>query len=203
MGQRARSGSTVLVLALLVMIGGAPPAIAADVIECAGPFARDASEASLVEAFGRDRVVADTIDGPEGSTFEATILFPDNLNRRLAVLWHDEAGRARPAAILVRDESRWAAPGGITLGMSLAEVEAANGEPFNLSGFGWDYGGSAGFQSGKLASLPGGCVIGLTFDVGDRGSDAISGDMQLSSSDPEVQVAKPTVREISIGYPAE
>src|SRR5262249_17585108 len=37
--------------------------------------------------------------------------------------------------------SDWTAPHGLKLGMALEDVEKANGKPFKLSGFGWDYGG--------------------------------------------------------------
>ena len=47
--------------------------------------------------------------------------------------------------------------------MGITDVEALNGEPFTLSGFFWDYGGSAGFDTGKLSGLAGGCVLNLQF----------------------------------------
>ena len=189
----------------------ASPAYAAETaadsgdIECAGPFARDASEASLVEAFGAEEVVRKTIDGPEGSTLDATVVYPDDPDWRLVVLWHDEARRALPNAIIVEGELSWVAPGGVALGASLADVQAINGAPFTLTGFGWDYGGSASFPKGALAKLPGGCILGLTFDLPDsvgEGFDAIMGDRELSSADALVKKAKPTVGRIQVGYPA-
>ncbi len=174
-------------------------------LECAGPFARDASEASVAGVFGAGNVRDEMIDGPEGSTLDATLVFPDDPARRLVVLWHDEAARARPAAIIIQDESKWIGPGGISLGSTLAETEAANGEPFSILGFGWDYGGSASFPSGALASIPGGCTLSLTFQTGDQPLgpefDAIMGDQEFRTDNPLIQKATPTVSQIAVGYP--
>ena len=49
----------------------------------------------------------------------ATLVFPNDPARRLVVLWQDEARRARPAAIIVRDDSSWIGPGGVRLGSEL------------------------------------------------------------------------------------
>ena len=175
-------------------------------LECAGPFGSDSSEAFLAEVFGSENVVADMIDGPEGTTLDATLVFPDDPAKRLVVLWQDEAARTRPAAIIVRDDSSWIGPGGIQLGSGLAEVEAINGGPFTVLGFGWDYGGAASFPSGTLSTIPGGCMMSLSFDLDwtlEYGPefDAIMGDQQLKSDNAILLGAHPTVSEIAVGYP--
>lgn len=175
-------------------------------LECAGPFGPDGSEAGLRQVFGDGNVLAEQIDGPEGSVLDATLLFPDDPTRRLVVLWQDEMARAKPAAIIIRDDSEWIGPGGLRLGEALAEVEAINGAPFNVLGFGWDYGGAASFPSGALADIPGDCVLSLSFDLDwnrDYGPefDVIMGDQQLSSEDAQLRAAAPSVAEIIVGYP--
>lgn len=177
-------------------------------LECAGPFGPDGSEAGLRQVFGAGNVVAETIDGPEGSTLDATLLFPDDPTRRLVVLWQDEVQRTRPAAIIIRDDSEWVGPGGLRLGDALSEVEAVNGMPFNVLGFGWDYGGAASFPAGSLAAIPGGCVLSLSFDLDwtkEYGPefDSIMGDQQLTSDNRQLLTAAPTVSEIIVGYPIE
>lgn len=174
-------------------------------LECAGPFARDASEATLKGIFGAGNVRDEMIDGPEGSTLDATLVFADDPARRLVVLWSDETGRARPAAIIIQDKSEWIGPGGISLGTTLAETEAANGGPFTILGFGWDYGGSASFKSGTLATIPGGCTLSLTFNISEAATgaefDAIMGEQELGSDDPLIRKAAPFVNQIAVGYP--
>jgi len=177
-------------------------------LECAGPFGPDSSEAFLVELFGSDNVASETIAGHEGTTLDATLVFPSDPARRLVVLWQDEERRARPAAIIIREESEWIGPGGVRLGSALAEVEAVNGAPFDVLGFGWDYGGAAGFPNGTLADIPGGCIMSLSFDLDwskEFGPefDAIMGDQQLGSDDPLLRAAAPMVSEIAVGYPQE
>ncbi len=177
-------------------------------LECAGPFGPESSEAFLAELFGGGNVVAETIDGPEGTTLDATLVFPEDPARRLVVLWQDEVQRVRPAAIIVRDDSDWIGPGGVRLGSALAEVEALNQAPFKVLGFGWDYGGAASFSSGTLSEIPGGCMMSLSFDLDwtkEYGPefDAIMGDQQLGSDDPMLREAAPTVSEIAVGYPQE
>jgi len=177
-------------------------------LECAGPFGSDSSQAFLEELFGGDNVVSETIDGPEGTTLDATLLFPNDPQRRLVILWQDEAQRSRPAAIIIREDSDWIGPGGVRLGSALSEVEAVNGAAFNVLGFGWDYGGAAGFPSGVLADIPGGCIMSLSFDLDwtkEFGPefDAIMGDQQLGSDNPLLREAAPTVSEIAVGYPQE
>ena len=177
-------------------------------LECAGPFGPSSSEAFLSQLFGAGNVVSGTIDGPEGTTLEATLVFPNDPTRRHVVLWQDEAARERPAAIIIRDDSTWIGPGGVRLGSELGEVEAVNGAPVNVLGFGWDYGGAASFPSGALAEIPGGCIMSLSFDLDwsvDYGPeyDQIMGDQQLTSDNPMLKAASPHVSEIAVGYPME
>lgn len=196
------AGQGALALAVIAGLTGSPAL--ADQLECTGPFAKDASEETLVETFGGDEVVAEEIDGPEGSSLDATLVYPNDPTRRLVVLWWDEEARARPASIIIEKESTWTAPGGIHVGTTLVQVEKINGARFTLSGFGWDYGGSAGFEHGALANLPGGCVLNLGFDQDPLVMDeSILGDEQFSSDNPAIRKAKPTVGRIIVGYAVE
>ncbi|MCB1500916.1 MAG: hypothetical protein KDK07_14180 [Bauldia sp.] len=197
-------------VAVVLIAGGLSPAAGQSSepthLECAGPFGADSSEALLRQVFGDDHIRDETIDGPEGTTLDATLVFPDDPERRLIVLWWDEAARTRPAAIIIREDSNWMGPGGVHLGAALTDVEAINGAPFALLGFGWDYGGAASFPEGALAEIPGGCVLSLSFDLDwtrDFGPefDAIMGDQQIPSSDSVMRSADPRVSEIAVGYP--
>ena len=90
--------------------------------------------------------------------------------------------------------------------MPIEAVQAANGEPFTLLGFFWDYGGGAGFDTGKLADLAGACFLNLHFTptlepLPEAISIAISGEQELRSDMPEVLAAKVVVDEINLGFP--
>ena len=176
----------------------------ADEIVCDGPFAADSSEARLIAAFGQDNVVTGEVDGPEGSTIIATTLFPNDPDKRMEFGWWDEAKYERLAYFTVPIKDT--APGGLKAGLTVKEVEALNGGPFELSGFWWDYGGYAGFDGGKLGDVPGGCHLSVSFQPmaeypADLDVDAISGDRTISSSEPLLETVGAKVESITIGYP--
>ena len=181
----------------------AVPALAAD-IACDGPLAADSNEAALIAAYGAGNVVTGEVDGPEGTTMTATTVFPNDPAKKFEVVWWDEASRSRISYFSVPAGDT--APGGVKAGMSIAEVLAINGEPFTLYGFWWDYGGAAGFQTGKLADLPGGCILNLSFQPtkdlpADIDPAPISGDQEISSDEPMLVQVEARVQDLSLGYP--
>lgn len=189
--------------------GAAPrarkPAERARTVACAGPFARAANHAQLESAFGAKNVVFTQVDGPGNTKLNASVIFPDDPKRRLEVLWHDEAARARPSAIVITGASQWQAPGGLRLGMTLVEIERRNGKAFQLSGFAGDYGGSVtDWDAGKLDQLPGDCRMGMRFVAdGKAAREAVSrvaAEETFSSAAPEIRAVRPRVYEIIIGY---
>ena len=189
-----------LVLFPLLLL--AAPAMAADIV-CDGPFAGDSSEARLIETFGKDNVVTGDVPGPEGSTVLATTVFPNDPTKTMEFGWWGEEKHERVAYFTVPPGDT--APGGLTKGLTVKEVEALNGGPFQLYGFFWDYGGSAIFEGGKFAPPADGCIVSARFAVGDYPADlnvdAISGDMQISSTEPLLDKVDARVDTITIGYP--
>jgi hypothetical protein len=89
--------------------------------------------------------------------------------------------------------------------MSLAEVEALNGRPFKLYGFGFDYGGTTlDWNGGRLATQAGGCTLHLRFTMRE-GADADNagvyvGEQGFQSDDPAMRRAAPVVDGISLRY---
>lgn len=189
-----------LVLFPLLLL--AAPAMAADIV-CEGPFAADSSEARLIEAFGKDNVVTGDVPGPEGSTVLATTIFPNDPAKTIEFGWWDEEKHERVAYFTVPPDDT--APGGLRKGLTVKEVEALNGGPFQLYGFFWDYGGTAIFEGGKLVPPEGGCSVSVRFAVGDYPADlnvdAISGDTQISSSEPLLEKVDARVDTVTVGYP--
>ena len=189
-------------LATAIALAAAPAV--AEQLACEGPFAIDSSEARLVETFGRDNVVTGEVDGPEGTTMIATTVFPDDPEHSFQVVWWDEEALDSPSFFTLAPADT--APGGLRLGMPLAEVEALNGEPFTMLGFGWDYGGAASFASGQLSALPGDCLLSVSFDPSTalpEGTDAepIEGDKEVASNLPLLRAVEPVVYEVRFGYP--
>ncbi len=190
-----------LALAALLMLSAAPAI--ADEVNCEGVFNQNATLAEIETAFGKDNVVTGEVPGPEGTTMIATTIYPGDAARTMQVRWWDEENIAYLAGVTLAPGD--SGPGGVKLGMPIEEVQAINGEPFGLFGFFWDYGGSAGFETGKLSGLPGGCFLNLqlspTLDVlPENVSSAISGDVELRSDQPEVLAARVAVSEVNLGY---
>lgn len=187
---------------VFVALALAGPSLGEEIV-CEDAFAIDSSEARLIETYGADNVVTGIVPGPEGTEMLATTVFPDSPKKTIEVVWWDEDNRTDPSYFEL--PAKATAPGGVRIGMSLAEVEALNGEPFTLTGFGWDYGGYAGFKSGALSDLPGGCMLSLRFDAGEapEGVDTlpIMGDRELSSDDPLLAQMPVRLYSMSVGYP--
>ena len=188
-------------IAALLLLSAAP--VSAGEIDCQGVFNQNATLAEIEAAFGKDNVVTGEVPGPEGTTMIATTIYPGDAEREMQVRWWDETNVTYLAGVtLAKGDS---GPGGIKVGMPIEAVQAINGEAFGLLGFYWDYGGSAGFESGKLSGLPGGCFLNLQLSptlqvLPEEVSTAISGDVELRSDQPEVLAAKVAVDEVNLGY---
>lgn len=198
--------------AALALLAAASPAQAqaADLLACSGPFARDADEAALIKVFGAGNVQRARIEIGEGEKASGAILFPRDKKRRLELIWRDGKKRRGPGTIYVREGSAWAVAGPagkrLAIGSALAAVEAANGKPFSILGFDWDYSGTAAdWQGGKLASAFGGCRLTIRFGYPEgadaKALDRLSGDKEFSSANPDMRLVKPTAYEILLSWP--
>ncbi len=164
-------------------------------LTCAA-FANMSGEA-LAARFGAENIVDQTRNGPEGETYEATMVFANDPARALEIVWADPATRARPLSVLVAGEaSQWVGPGGLRVGAAIAAVEQANGRPFTLYGFDWDYGGRvADWRGGALAQPD--CRMEANFaPQGDNTS--ASGDQEFASNAPEMRAADPRLTAIGV-----
>lgn len=181
---------------------GAPKAIA-----CSGVFAKGSSHLQLAQAFDAKNVEFGEVDGPEGSKLNASVVYPTDPKRRLEVLWQNEAARSDVSLLVVTGQSGWTAPKGLKLGLPLAQLEKANGKPFKVSGFDQDNGGSViDWQGGALASLPGGCKIGVRLAPDTKATDAAKAQAagkEFVSTDAALKGVKPVIAEILIGYPQD
>jgi hypothetical protein len=186
------------ILATLLL---ASPALAEE-IACTDAFAIDSSEQRLIDIYGAENVETGTVPGPEGTEMLATRVFPGDPQRQLEFVWWDEENLAEPSFIDLG--TKLVGPGGVHVGMRLDELEAVNEGPFSLYGFGWDYGGSAGFETGPLSELEGNCRINVRLAprIYPDGLDlsSVMGDRQISSDDPLLDQIDVRVDSVSIGY---
>ena len=179
------------------------------VLDCTGPFARDSDERRLSQVFGTANVERADVPVGEGNTEPGTVIFAKDPARRIDILWHD--AYSRPNVVIIRNGSTWpVAVSGVDKpvanGATLAEIEAINGRPFTLTGFGWDLGGyTYSWDGGRIDKPVGGCNLSLRFDpASDAPGDAldkVNGDVEFPSTDPAMRQTRPVVIEIELGWP--
>lgn len=203
-----RAAAALPLVACLTATGGPSAAAPPDVIDCAA-IPKDADEVALVKRFGRAAVKTVDLDGAEGQTDRGTAVNAADPARRLDVFWTDTTRRRRPASVAIRNRSGWRVrlANGATLGLgaSLAEVEAANGRPFAVSGFFWDYGGYAkDWRGGALPNLPGGCTLTVRFDpdpkAPPKAAERASGEKDFPSTSPALRAVKPRVSALTLDW---
>jgi hypothetical protein len=190
--------------------GAEPPVASATphTVACSESFGKDSSHLKLAMGFGFTNVTATDVDTKDGTKVAASVIFPNDPQQRLEVWWRDATSHSGVYLIDITGQSDWTAPGGLRLGLTLADLEKLNHKSFMLKGF--DKNGVATIDDwggGNLASLAGGCKAGLSLranpDVSPKFIGALSLNKEYASSNPQMRAAKPTVSEILIGYPTD
>jgi hypothetical protein len=192
-----------LPLLLAASTADAAPKTSEQIIACTGPFAKSVTHASLVKAFGTRNVAIERVGIGEGEMQTASVIFPRDKARRIEVLWIDEKRRRNPSEIRTGIDSTWHTAQGIRRSMSLGEVEALNGRPFELWGFGFDYGGtSLDWKGGALATQAGGCTLTLRFTMRDGADNAgvYIGEQSLMSDSEAMRKADPVVDAVGLRF---
>ncbi len=181
-----------------------PPTQPRRTVACSGTFAKDSSHLKLATAYKSENVVYTEVDASEGKKMMASVLFPKDPKRRLEVWWENEDTRSGTYLIVINGKSTWSAPKGLRLGLQLAALERVNRKPFKLSGFSKGHNASVSdWQGGALASLAGGCKVGVSLRVDPKAPpNAIqkAGTAELASNDAAIKAVKPVIAEIIIGY---
>jgi hypothetical protein len=180
------------------------PGAAMKAVVCNGAFSKDSSNLKLAMVFDPKNVTfADEDVG--GSKVGASILYPKDPKRRLEIWWQNPANRSGLYLILINGQSTWLAPGGMKLGLTLADLEKLNHKAFKLKGFDKDKNATVSdWDDGALATMAGGCKSGVTLQADPKASpdavSALSADKEFSSDDAAMRQLKPKVTEILIGY---
>lgn len=148
------------------------------------------SAAELEKAYGKAHVKQEEIDGAEGETIPGARLFAGT-DRELEITFDPENEKQKIVFDVRVIGTAWKFENGLKAGMTIEEVEKINGKPFKISGFGWDYGGYANFEGGKLFQK-----VNLSFEpITEEVPEYLIGDKELSSSDKKLRAAKPVVTE--------
>jgi hypothetical protein len=181
------------------------PVASGHTVTCGGTFAKDSSHLKLAMTFDSKNITFTDVDASNGTKVPASVLFPSDPKRRLEVWWSNQAARSGTYLIVINGKSIWTAPGGLRLGLTVAQLEKLNKKAFKLKGFDKDGVATVSdWDGGELANLPGGCKSGLSLRADPKSpADAVSAlspDKEYNSQDPEVLAVKPTVSEVLIGY---
>jgi hypothetical protein len=173
-------------------------------VVCSGPFAKDSSNLTLAMVFDSRNVSFTNVDF-NGSKVGASILFPKDPKHRLEIWWQNPASRSGTYLILINGQSAWSAPGGLKLGLTLADLEKLNHKPFKVKGFDKDKTATVSdWDGGALAKIAGDCKSGVSLQPDAKAdADAVAAlapDKEFSSDDPQLRELKPKVSEILIGY---
>lgn len=146
--------------------------------------------ADLERAYGKKNVKLMELPGPEGSTYEGTKIF-EGTDRELEIAWDPEDESKKIVGEVIIIGKAWKFDNGLKAGLPLAEVEKINGGPFKVAGFGWDYGGYANFEGGKLEGK-----VSLRFDIkAEDYPDSVTGEKQVPSTHKALRALKPFVSE--------
>jgi hypothetical protein len=184
----------------------ARPPEPAHAVACSGSFAKDSGHLKLAQVFGAQNMDFADVEGDDGATLKASVIFPKDPKRRLEVMWDDDTKRAGTRLIIITGQSTWTAPKGLHLGLPLAALEKMNGKPFKVMGFSKD--GEApvsDWNGGSFATGLGDCELGLRFKADPKASAearaAVTGEQEFMSTDPALRAIKPTLAEILLAYP--
>jgi hypothetical protein len=174
-------------------------------VVCGGVFAKDSNRLKLAAAFQKKNVADSQVDTAIGGKATASVLYGKDPQQRLEIWWSNPASRSDVHLIVINGKSNWSAPGGLRLGLTLAEVEALNGKPFKLVGFNRDGTVAASdWNGGALAAQGGGCKLGISLRADATNSTAavaaLGADHEFPSTDAALRAVNPTVSEILIAY---
>ncbi|MGX4771490.1 hypothetical protein ACWAUC_17060 [Bradyrhizobium guangdongense] len=172
-------------------------------ITCVSPVSSDDTERSLKQRYGKDAEMQD-LSGAEGETYKGLVLFPKAMDRRIEISFSEDNAK-RASGLTLRDTartSRWNVSG-ITIGSSLADVQKANGKPFLVAGFEWDYGGFVTDWKGGTLGRPmqGGCTVTIRFDRKSAAPKSLLGDgVKVASDNATLMKWAPVVAEIGVNF---
>ena len=198
-----------LSFALLCACLVATPALAKDktAFSCTGVFGPDSSEVLLKQTYGADNVVTGMVPGAEGEEMLATTVFPNDPDKTMQFGWMDD--ETREGLGFVDLPPSIDGPHGVHVGMSVADVLAINGQPFNIGGFWWDYGGYAQIDQGALANADdASCFLSLRFSPADEypadlDVSAVSGEVTVPATEPLLEKLDTRLSVVSVSYPSD
>jgi hypothetical protein len=174
-----------------------------------GDILPTSSEKDLIQIFGEENVIRDSIHIGEGYYEIGTTVFKNSPNE-ISIIWNDSKNVKSPSYITVKgSNSNWVTNQGIQIGTSLKQLETINGGPFTMTGFAWDYAGTIiEWKNGKLAAIAGESNDKMLIRLGEYENLKITpeeyqqliGDIAFESSNKLLQKMNPIVYQMVFGF---
>lgn len=172
-------------------------------LSCENPVMKTDTAQSLKQRFGNLAQIEE-IDGAEGETQKVLVLFAKQASSAYRVeVFFSDLEMKHVAGLRINTEKGLWNYSGLKVGDAIQTVEKLNGNPLQLFGFGWDYGGHViSLQGGTLAMSKPGCQLHLRFNIDDskRPSQSIMGDKKIKSNMPELKRVGAYLSEISLDF---
>jgi hypothetical protein len=175
-----------------------------------GRITAHSNYSDLVRNFGANNIGDGEVEVGEGQTLPATVVFPKDPLKRIGITWKDSTNRRIPDRVqVIGEKSRWRTSYGLTLGMTLKELERINGRPLVLTNYETDYEGSVrSWEGGVFGSemenqgrvavrLLRPAKLFVTVEEFDKMTD---GGLEISSSNPILRKMNPRVSEITWSF---
>jgi hypothetical protein len=143
-----------------------------------GKMNKSTTYADLVKLYGKQRLTAKKVYGPEGQVEFAGTLITFGKNRFLTVVWKDKT-KKQILWMIIQDPA-WKTAEGLSVGTNLAKLRQIIGE-FKITGLYWDYGNLVvGLSPAKQAKFNG---LGLNVDVDPQAAKKYPKDLQAVMGD--------------------
>jgi hypothetical protein len=182
----------------------------------AGPITPKTTRADLIRFFGAKNVQEADIVSSDGGRELGTIVFGEQPDASLGLLWLDETPDAHVRGIVfchgseLAEKCRWRTEERVSFGTDLKTLERLNGRKFKLNGFDWGYGGLiTSWEGGRLDRLSAACGrVTLRLDPSpgtpsdERSSliEQVEDNDEFWSSDPPMQGLNPSVDHMSMSF---
>lgn len=170
-----------------------------------GMITATSTPASIATDYGEENFVLDSIPLGEGYLIPGYRLFPDQAGE-LSVLFPGGEMNLKDLQVTIdAPDTTWYGKGtGIRIGTTLGELNKLNGNPFEMMGFDWDYGGVVtDWRGGNLADYR----VRLAYDyqsIRDRQiPTSLVGDKRIMSDLPELTDLGVEVIQIIVRLPGE
>ena len=152
----------------------------------------------IQKAYGTENTLIQQINIGEGAMRPGIVVFPNTPNA-LEVIMDVPSATGTPQFIRISNRNTaWKTSNGISIGTSIAELEALNGRPFQLMGFEWDFSGLIfDWNGGQLSPT---LIIAMIPGKAEPLPEALLGDVQLSSQDSVLLSTSPIVGSMVITF---